>query len=125
AAKEPKPQGNQSGANAASPLTYPLTRPPLPSPLTRSSCPCLPHTNPCSQGARANVSHVLHVSHVCLMQPSAGSAGAAAADARNKLVERGEKISKLNDMADELEADTAEFSDLAAQLKKKMEKRWW
>ncbi|CAI5531196.1 unnamed protein product [Closterium sp. Naga37s-1] len=57
--------------------------------------------------------------------PSAGSAGAAAADARNKLVERGEKISKLNDMADELEADTAEFSDLAAQLKKKMEKRWW
>ncbi|CAI5515313.1 unnamed protein product [Closterium sp. Naga37s-1] len=57
--------------------------------------------------------------------PPAGSAGAAAADARNKLVERGEKISKLNDMADELEADTAEFSDLAAQLKKKMEKKWW
>ncbi|WCJ19895.1 transducin family protein / WD-40 repeat family protein [Euphorbia peplus] len=51
---------------------------------------------------------------------------AAAARARDKLNERGEKLSRLNDRTEELQNGAQNFASMASELAKQMEKRkWW
>lgn len=56
----------------------------------------------------------------------AGDASSAAADARNKLVERQEKLERINRRTEELQSGAENFASLADELVKAMEKRkWW
>ncbi|KAK4436503.1 Syntaxin-binding protein 5 [Sesamum alatum] len=55
-----------------------------------------------------------------------GDAAGAASEARNKLMERKEKLEKLSDHTAELQSGAENFSSLAHELAKNMEKRkWW
>ncbi|GMI79896.1 Tomosyn [Hibiscus trionum] len=53
-------------------------------------------------------------------------AAAAAARARERLLERQEKLNKINERTQELENEAENFASLAQQLARKMEKKkWW
>ncbi|KAL0341274.1 UNVERIFIED_CONTAM: hypothetical protein Sradi_4644200 [Sesamum radiatum] len=55
-----------------------------------------------------------------------GDAAGAASEARNKLMERKEKLEQLSRQTAELQSGAENFSSLAHQLAKNMEKRkWW
>ncbi|KAL0452720.1 UNVERIFIED_CONTAM: hypothetical protein Slati_1250100 [Sesamum latifolium] len=56
----------------------------------------------------------------------AGDAASAASEAKNKLMERKEKLEQLSRQTAELQSGAENFSSLAHQLAKNMEKRkWW
>lgn len=56
----------------------------------------------------------------------AGDASSAAAQARNKLVERQEKLERISRRTEELQSGAEDFSSMANELVKLMEKRkWW
>ncbi|KAK8303550.1 hypothetical protein V6Z12_D04G158100 [Gossypium hirsutum] len=56
----------------------------------------------------------------------AGDASSAAAHARNKLVERREKLERINRRTEELQSGAENFASLADELVKAMENRkWW
>jgi len=61
-------------------------------------------------------------------RPEASAAADAALrlhETRDMLVERGERLSTLQDKSAALEADAANFADLARQIRKESERRWF
>nr|XP_034899302.1 uncharacterized protein LOC118037438 isoform X1 [Populus alba] len=53
-------------------------------------------------------------------------ASSLAMSAKNKLVQRQEKLGKINNQTEELEGNSEDYASLANELLKKMEKRkWW
>ena len=55
---------------------------------------------------------------------TASAAASAAADARDAAAERGEKLASIQDKSAALEADAANFADLAREIRKRSERRW-
>ena len=56
---------------------------------------------------------------------AATDAAARARETRDALVERGERLGKLQDKSARLEADAANFADLARQIRKQSERPRW
>ncbi|CAL4930494.1 unnamed protein product [Urochloa decumbens] len=54
-----------------------------------------------------------------------GDAAAAAAHAKQKLMERQEKLARITEQSAELESEAENFANLATQIRKNMENKWW
>ncbi|CAN6320374.1 unnamed protein product [Urochloa humidicola] len=54
-----------------------------------------------------------------------GDAAAAAAHAKQKLMERQEKLARITEQSAELESEAENFANLAQQIRKNMENKWW
>jgi len=60
------------------------------------------------------------------MDCRAESAGAIASENRMKLEERGEKLSNLNNKAEDMANDAMDFASVARQIRdKEANRKWW